>query len=116
MSITLAFWAGGDDLDPEETYEQLHAGERVEGVTPADAAQVVAAFAQAQPTWQWDGQLFTLPARGGGEGGAFDVALGEQLVELVGYGVAGNDLNAVIDVMRPLGYRLYDPQIAERFA
>ncbi|GAC48960.1 hypothetical protein GOACH_08_00230 [Gordonia aichiensis NBRC 108223] len=47
---------------------------------------------------------------------AFDVWIGDQLVQYTGYGWEDEHANAIIDVMHRLGYRLYDPQIDTRFA
>lgn len=55
---------------------------------------------------------------GAADGGApvFEVHFSERFAEFIGYGIDDTDhFNAIIDVMHPLGFRLYDPQTRERF-
>lgn len=42
--------------------------------------------------------------------------LGDQHAELTAYGAEGEQLNAIIEMMRGRGYRLFDPQLGTRFA
>ncbi|KAB1654085.1 hypothetical protein F8O01_14320 [Pseudoclavibacter chungangensis] len=116
MSYTLAFWSGGVDLDPADTYRRFGDTGAVDGVEPVDRQLVVQSFAERLPGWTWGGQFLTPPGVDPENGSpVFDVHLGEQLVEFVGYGMTGSAANAVIDAMRALGFRLYDPQTGERF-
>ena len=115
MSYDLAFWAGGDDLEPDDAYARLCAGEHVDGIDAVQPTRIAQAFAERLGDWAWDGQMLTPP---GSEpnGPAFDVDIGAQMITFVGYGFTGELGNAIIDTMHPLGYRLYDPQVRERFA
>lgn len=114
MSYTLAFWAGGDDLDPDETYLAF-ADDLIAGVGVIDAAEVDRAL-DGLVGWTRDAN-FLHPPGSGHDGAAFDVSIGIQLAQFTAYGIQdGNHLNAVIDAMHPLGFRLYDPQTRERFA
>lgn len=116
MSYNLAFWADGDDLDPQETYAALNAGEHVNGVRTIDVAAVEAALTAQLAGWRREGNILQPPGADPNGAPAFDVSIGTQLAEFVGYGTDGDDYNAVIDVMGPLGFRLFDPQVGERFA
>ena len=63
-----------------------------------------------------DGQFLRPPGTAAEGTPMFDVYIGEQLIEFIGYGFQSEHANAVIDAMRPLGYQLFDPQVGERFA
>ena len=116
MSYNLAFWSGGDDLDPADTYRRIDGTEPVEGVVPVDRELVVQSFAERLPGWTWGGQFLSPPGVDPENGSpSFDVDIGAQMVQFVGYGMTGDAANAIIDAMRPLGFRLYDPQTDERF-
>lgn len=115
MSYTLAFWTGGDTLDPEDVYLRLNDEEEVPSVEPLDGDAVLRAFAEELPGWTWDGQFLRPPGVGPEDAPVFDVGLGRQLVSLTGYAFTEDLGNAVIRAMRSLGLRLYDPQVNERF-
>ena len=115
MSYNLAFWAGGDDLDPLTTYTALNSGEHVEGVRAVDVAVLEDALSSQLKGWRRDANILQPPDAQPDAGPAFDLSIGAQLVEFIGYGTGGDHYNAIIDVMRPLGFRLFDPQAVERF-
>jgi len=115
MGYTLAFWAGGDDLDPKETYLRLDE-EFVEGVAVIDALAVDRAIDEKLLGWTRDGNILQPPGADPDGAPAFDVSIGTQLAQFTGYGIEdGEDFNAIIDVMHHLGFRLFDPQTVERF-
>lgn len=115
MSYTLAFWSGGDDLDPLETYRALD-DELVEGVRPIDAAELEHALINGLPGWTRDANILQPPGADPNGAPAFDVHVGSHIAEFTGYGIEdGEHFNAIIDVMHPLGFRLFDPQTGERF-
>ncbi|OAN34022.1 hypothetical protein [Microbacterium sp. H83] len=121
MGYELTFWAGGDDLDPLETYRRLDA-ETIVGVRDVDADQLVDALATKLSGWTRSGERrdhqFILQPPGADPDGspAFDVNIHPQHARFDGYGIEdGEDFNAIIDVMHSLGYRLFDPQVNERF-
>ncbi len=115
MSYNLAFWADGDDLDPQQTYAALGDGAHVDGVRLIDAAQLEAALTAQLVGWRRDAHILQPPGADPDGAPAFDVSIGAQLAEFVGYGTTGDHFNAIIDVMGSLGFRLYDPQTGERF-
>ncbi len=116
MSYNLAFWAGGDDLDLSHVYARLNDEQHVSGVNAVDRDCILQAFVEDLPGWAWDGQFLRPPGTAAEGTPMFDVYIGEQLIEFIGYGFQSEHANAVIDAMRPLGYRLFDPQVGERFA
>lgn len=114
MSYNLAFWAGGDDLDADETYLALEEN-HIDGVRVIDAGEVLGAL-DALEGWSREPNFLYPPGSGPEGGPAFDFRIGTQLAEFIGYGIQdGDHFNAIIDALHPLGFRLYDPQVRERF-
>ncbi|WMN01925.1 hypothetical protein [Rhodococcus erythropolis] len=63
------------------------------------------------------GRAVPAPARADPEGTpAFDVSIGEQLIEFIGYRFQGEHANEIINAIRHSATDSYDPQISERFA
>ena len=116
MSYNLAFWAGGDDLDPGSVYTRLNDEQHVKGVDVVDRDRVLRAFAEDLPGWAWDGQFLRPPGSDPEGTPAYDVSIGEQLIAFIGYKFRGEHANEIIGAMHSLGYRLYDPPTLERFA
>lgn len=112
MSYTLAFWSGGDDLEPEQVYLEGV----IEGVRPIDVEQIERAMTDNLPGWTRLDNILNPPGVEAGAAPVFEVHFGERIAEFIGYGIEDTDhFNAIIDVMHPLGFRLYDPQTRERF-
>ncbi len=116
MSYELAFWAGGDDLDPRWTYLNLEGTDTISGVHEIDKQAVERALDDQLPDWTRDANMLQPPGATDANGPGFDVSIGRQLISFTGYGVSNDNLNAIIDLMVSLGFRLYDPQVRERFA
>lgn len=116
VSYNFAFWSGANDLDPGQVYRQLNGGQHVVEVDVVDRELVLTAIAEYLPDWRWDGQILQPPGADPDGAPAFDVSIGKQLVEFVGYAWEPEHANMIIDAMHHLGLRLYDPQIEERFS
>ncbi|MEE3065447.1 MAG: hypothetical protein VYA67_16095 [Actinomycetota bacterium] len=116
MSYNFAFWSGANDLDPGQVYRQLNDGQNIAGIDLVDTKLVLAAIGEYLAEWRWDGQILQPPGADPDGAPAFDVSIGKQLVEFVGYGWEPEHANMIIDAMNRLGLRLYDPQVEERFA
>ncbi|WP_392426029.1 hypothetical protein [Barrientosiimonas humi] len=114
MSYSLAFWSGGDALDPQQSYETMNEGRRLDGVDEVSSGDVETALGSL-PDWRREGNFLFPPGSVVDEDPAFDVYVGEQMVEITGYSAEGEQMNAIIDALSPLGLRLYDPQTGERF-
>lgn len=116
MSYTLTFWAGGDDLDPLETCRKLDV-EIVDGVRLLGRDEVDRALLDGLPGWVREGVHLHTPGADAEHGGSFEVHIGERIAAFVGYHIEeGEHFNAIIDAMRALGFRLFDPQTNERFS
>ncbi len=48
-------------------------------------------------------------------GGAFTISITSQTVRFDCYGMQGDDMNTLMDILKDLGCPVYDPQISERF-
>lgn len=59
--------------------------------------------------------LWTFRRDSDGNGPGFDLALGPYSVTFSCYGLEGEQMNEIIDVMNRLGFQLYDGQTCERF-
>lgn len=103
MGYNFAFWSGANDLDPGQVYRQLSDERAVAGVDVMDRNLVLAAIADHLAGWRWDGQILQPPGANPDGAPAFDVSIGEQLVEFVGYGWEPEHANAIIDAMHGLG-------------
>ena len=115
MSYDLAFWKGDARVQPDVAYERLLDGQEMEGVAPVDATSVTAACREAFASWSVQANLWTLQPDRDGNGPGFDLTIGPYLVTFACYGLEGQHMNAIIDVMNGLGFPLYDPQTRERF-
>ena len=116
MSYELAFWRGGDDLDPSATYLAFSEEREIEGVATVVAADVEAALAHRLSGWTRSSNILQPPGADPDGAPAFDVFVGRQHVSFTGYGIEEADhMNAIITVMHDIGMRLYDPQTDERF-
>lgn len=116
MSYDLVFWAGGDDLDPETVCTRLYDGENVESVEPVSRDAVLESFEERLPGWRWEANILQPPEADPEGAPAFEVDIAPQYVFFSAKGCETEHLNAVIEAMLPLGLRLYDPQVQERFA
>ncbi|OYD60889.1 hypothetical protein BDB13_5785 [Rhodococcus sp. OK302] len=92
------FWAGGDDLDPDNVYARMY-DEHVSGIDAVDRDRVLRAFADL-PGWTWDGQFLRPPGTNPEGTPAYDVSIGEQLIEFIGYRFQGEHSNEIIDAIR----------------
>jgi hypothetical protein len=113
----LAFWSGGDDLDPVDTYLTLVGdGDDVRSVREIDAGALEKALTDGLPGWSRAGNILQPPGADPDGAPAFDVHIGSHLATFTGYGIEdGEHFNAIIDAVHILGYRLFDPQTNERF-
>lgn len=109
------FWHG-ETADSPPLHGLLDQERDVPGVARVDADQVLAACRAAFGAWHIDGNLWIAAPDADGNGPGFDLGIYQHLVSFTCYGLAGDQMNQIIDVMNGLGYPLYDPQTGERFA
>lgn len=113
MSYDLNFWKQkpGMTLDPQEIYERLCNGDRVEGLEELPVEKMLASVRTAfADGWTqlgaltWDG-----PEK------AFQIYTTSQYFRVDCYGMSGEDMNVFIDIGSDFGCPLYDPQVGKRF-
>ena len=115
MSYSFAFWAGNSAVDPEEAYMKMNLGEQLDSITPLDREAVLQGLLQHLAGWSFDGQFLRPPGTEADGGTVFDVHIGGQMLEATAYSFEDEQVNALIDAMRALGLRLFDPQVGVRF-
>ena len=114
MSYDLHFWRykSGIDLDHQTVCETLMNGEAVDGLETLPVDEVKQRLNEVftgawqsvgDGTWERDA------------GGAFQLYTTPQFVCAHCYGMAGDDMNRIIDVLLEYDCPLYDPQTVERF-
>ncbi|MDB5344723.1 MAG: hypothetical protein JWP89_3100 [Schlesneria sp.] len=113
MSYDLCFWkqAPKAPADPQDTYERLIEGERVEGVSDLPADRILTRIAEIF-TGSWERLDDSNWER---EDCSFQVWFTPQCFVVYAYSVPGDDLNLLIDIGAEFGCMLYDPQVGERF-
>lgn len=114
MGYDLNFWryTPGVRRDHQAVYEQLSNGQEVAGLERLPVSEITARIAEVfERHWQrigtdgWERDA----------GGAFQLTTTPQFVRVDCYGMAGDDMNRIIDVLLEFDCPLYDPQAGERF-
>lgn len=117
MSYELGFWAGGDDLDPTDTFLRL-GSEQISSIRVVDVEVVMTALESELQDWTRTGKHFRPPGTHEASLPYFVVEIGEQMVVVTARSKApldGSPLDDIVAVMKRLGYRHYDPQLGTRF-
>lgn len=114
MSVDLNFWkyADGIYLDNQQVYfKACCEGEAVEGLEQLPLAEVMQKLRTTFSEWTQNA-----PDDFSREGhGAFQIYTTSQIVRFDCYGMSGDDMNLLMDVMLDFDCPLYDPQISTRF-
>ena len=117
VSYDLSFWKGASSANADIAYERLCDGQEVEGVDPVDATSVLAACREAFASWSSvAANIWIFQPDSDGNGPAFYLQVDPYMVTFSCYGLEGEQMNQIIDLMNDLGFPLYDPQTRERFA
>ena len=115
VSLDLVFWRGADDRDPMAVCRALLDEVTVDDVERVCEKDVLDACRRWLVGWKQDRNMWTYQPDADGNGPAADLWIGPQVVMFSCYGLAGPQLNMIIDAMHSLHYPLFDPQIGERF-
>lgn len=114
MSIDLDFWRyqDGSSHDDAKVYKTACCdGETVEGLEMLPIQEILGKIAEKFSDW-----TALSPSDYKKEGrGAFQIFTTPQIVRFDCYGMRGEDMNALMDVLEAFGCPLYDPQISTRF-
>lgn len=114
MSYNLEFWRyePGITLDHKEVCQKLSGGHEVAGLETLPITEIrgriADVFAQG---WQQEGD-----DTWEGKSGVFQLYTTSQYVRATCYGLTGNDMNKIIDVLLEFNCPLYDPQVDERYS
>ncbi len=114
MSMDLSFWKYKKDAVHDDTrvYELACCnGEVVEGLENLPIEEIIKKIAFVFSDWTaLDCNNYEKEGRG-----AFQIFTTPQIVRFDCYGMQGEDMNTLMDVLREFGCPLYDPQIVTRF-
>lgn len=114
MSYNLCFWQQADTvhLSPQLVYQQLCAGQLIQGLNAIDCEQFLRCIRQGYPHSEQDVQGALYWAA---HGRAFQADAYSQYVLIQCFGTPNEWMNQFIEIGSALGYPLYDPQINQRF-
>ena len=114
MSLDLDFWRYKQDIahDDSRVYQTACCdGERLEDFEDLPVKEILQKIAEAFSDWEALGPSdYEKAGRG-----AFQISTTPQIVRFDCYGMQGEDLNRLIDVLAAFGCPLYDPQVGDRF-
>ena len=114
MSMDLNFWRykKGAVHDHRKVYETACCDrDLVEDLESLPTEKILEKIAEVFSDWtQLDEKTYEKEPQG-----AFSVFTTSQIVRFDCYGMDGNNMNKLIDMMLEFGCPLYDPQINERF-
>lgn len=113
MSYDLNFWKyqPGVYLDHQTVYEACSAGRQVPGLAPLPIESILAQVTKTFSDWTRLGDVDYEKAGAG----AFQIFTTPQFVRFDCYGMDGDHMNKLIDVMITYDCPLYDPQVSTRF-
>ena len=114
MSYDLNFWRYKKDveLNHQEVYEKACCDEEsVDGLEALPIDKIVARVIETFLDWKRvDDESFEKEGRG-----AFQISTTSQMIRFDCYGMDGDDMNLMIDVMLEFDCQLYDPQVPKRY-
>lgn len=115
MSLDLNFWRykEGAVHDDSRVYEAACCdGEALDILEDLPIGDILAEVARTFPDWtvQDGGRDFEMEGRG-----AIQITTTPQIVRFDCYGMKGDDMNTLMDVLIGFGCPLYDPQVSTRF-
>lgn len=114
MSMDLNFWKylEGVYLDNQQVYFQACCeGDLVDGLETLPLVEIMEKLKAT--FFEWTQNAPNDFSRKGH--GAFQISTTSQMVRFDCYGMSGDDMNLLIDVMLAFHCPLYDPQVATRF-
>jgi hypothetical protein len=113
MSYDLDFWRykPGIKLDNRFVYDSLCEGIVVEGLEDLPIAELIDRVRNEFSDWQ---RLDEVTFDGGDRGG-FQLYTTPQFFRVDCYGMAGEDMNRLIEIAHEFQCPLYDPQVDQRY-
>lgn len=115
MSYDLDFWKykNGTYLDNQEVYEKCSNEQNVEGLENLPVKSIIKDVQKEFFLWKMEESEIDFENPKGK--GAFQIFTTKQFVRFDCYGMEGEDMNRIIDVMNKYDCPLYDPQVPQRF-
>ena len=115
MSYDLDFWKykNGVYLNNQETYEKCSNEQIVEGLEDLPIESILEDVRVEFNTWRMEESDLDFENPEGR--GAFQIFTTTQFIRFDCYGMQGEDMNRIIDVMNKYHCPLYDPQVQQRF-
>lgn len=115
MSYDLDFWKYKNDiyLDNQEVYEKCSEKQMVEGLEDLPIESILKDIQKEFIDWKMEDSHVDFENSNGN--GAFQIFTTIQFVRIDCYGMEGDDMNRLIDVMNKYNCPLYDPQVTQRY-
>lgn len=115
MSYDLDFWKyeSGTYLDNQVVYEKCSNEQIVDGLENLPIESIIKDIQKEFFPWKMEESEvdFENPKKRG----AFQIFTTKQFVRFDCYGMEGEEMNRIIDVMNKYDCPLYDPQVLQRF-
>ncbi len=115
MSYDLDFWKYKKDtyLDNQKVYENCSEEEIVEGLEDLPIDSILKDVQTEFIDWKRDDS--NVDYENPNAKGAFQISTTKQFVRFDCYGMEGEDMNRIIDIMVKYDCPLYDPQVPQRY-
>ena len=115
MSYDLDFWKykKGAYFDNQEVYEKCSDEQTVEGLENLPIESILEDIRMEFISWKMIESNIDFENPKGK--GAFQIFTTKQFVRFDCYGMDGEDMNRIIDVMDKYDCPLYDPQVSQRY-
>ncbi|GAA0725911.1 hypothetical protein GCM10009430_32280 [Aquimarina litoralis] len=115
MSYDLDFWKYKKDtyLNNQEVYEKCSEEKFVEGLEDLPIDSILKDVQTEFTDWKMEESNIDYENPKGN--GAFQIFNTKKFVRFDCYGMEGEDMNRIIDVMDKYDCPLYDPQVTQRF-
>lgn len=115
MSYDLDFWKYKKDiyLDNQDTYEKCSDKQIVEGLEDIPIESIIKNIQQEYISWKMKESNIDFENPNGK--GAFQIFTTRQFIRFDCYGMEGEDMNRIIEVMNKYNCPLYDPQVPKRY-
>ena len=115
MSYDLDFWKykKGTYLDNQEVYEKCSDEQTVYGLENLPIDAILKDIQTEFEDWKMEDSNIDYENPKGK--GAFQISTTEQFVRFDCYGMQGEDMNRIIEVMDKYDCPLYDPQVPQRY-
>ena len=115
MGYDLNFWKYKKDvyLDNQDTYIKCSEKGLVDGLEDLPIETIIKDIQQKFANWKMEGSNIDFENPDGK--GAFGISTTKQFVRFDCYGMEGEDMNQIIEVMVTYNCPLYDPQVPQRY-